>query len=117
MHNPEGTHPNPVPAPDRADILHNGVPYVRGWHQALTAAQALAEELRALGLEDDFAYMRADVNLNGDGFIRLDLITTQTALRLITALTRGLCAELERLPVALPDQDCPSSAPSGPNRP
>jgi len=115
MHNPEGTHP--TPAPDRADILHNGVPYVRGWHQANTAAQELAEELRALGLEDDFAYMRADVNLNGDGFIRLDLITADTAHRLIDALTRGLCHELEHLSVSDPDQDCPSSASIGPNRP
>jgi len=80
-------------------------------------ANILAEELRALGFEDDFAYMRADVNFNGDGFIRLDLITAEAAHRLVAVLTRGLCHELERLPVADSDQDCPSSAPIGPNRP
>ena len=85
---------------ERAEVLHDGIPYVRGWAQAQRAALALAEELRALGLEEDFAYMKADVNVCGQGVVRLDLITTETAKRLVELLTLGLCTELERLPVA-----------------
>ncbi len=112
MHHPE----DPAPTPDRAEILHPNVPYVRGWSQARTAARTLAEALRALGLEDDFAYMRADVTPTGDGIVRLDLITAEAAHRLITALTRGLCHELEHLPTADP-LDCSVSSPPGPARP
>ena len=107
MHHPEDS----SPAPDCADILHPNVPYVRGWSQARTAAHALAEELRALGFEDDFAYMRAGVTPHGDGIVRLDLITAEAAHRLITALTRGLCHELERLPTTDPRHDHPTSTP------
>ena len=87
------------PERERAEILRAGVPYVRGWAEARSAAIALAEELRALGLESAFAYLRADVNLNGEGFIRLDLVTSETAQRLASLLALGLCVELERLPV------------------
>jgi hypothetical protein len=86
------------PQHERAEILRTGVPYVRGWAEARSAAVALAEELRALGMESAFAYLRADVNLNGEGFIRLDLVTSETAQRLANLLALGLCVELEQLP-------------------
>ncbi|MBC3843593.1 hypothetical protein GXW82_35460 [Streptacidiphilus sp. 4-A2] len=59
--------------------------------------------------------MRADVTPHGDGIVRLDLITAEAASRLITALTRGLCHELEHLPVADPNQGRPSPAPTRPS--
>ena len=96
---------------ERAEILRDGIPYVRGWAQARFAALTLAEELQALGLECGFPYLRADVNMNGDGFIRLDLITAETARCLVTLLTLGLCTELERLPAVepVPGQSAPTA--------
>jgi len=52
----------------------------------------------------------------GDGIVRLDLITAKAAHRLITALTRGLCHELEHLPVSDQKQGRSSSSPLGPSR-
>ena len=114
MHHPED--PTPTPSLDRAAILHPDTPYVRGWSQARAAAHALAEELRALGFEDDFAYMRADVTPTGDGIVRLDLITAEAAHRLITALTRGLCHELEHLPTTDSVRGRSTSIPADPAR-
>lgn len=86
----------------RAEILRSGIPYVRGWAQAHSATLALAQELRALGLEADFAYMRADVTTSGEGVVRLDLVTAEAARRLVELLTLGLCTEIERLPAVQP---------------
>jgi hypothetical protein len=85
---------------ERAEVLYDDIPYVRGWAQAQRAALSLADELRALGLEEDFAYMKSDVNVHGEGVVRLDLIPADAAKRLAELLSLGLCAELERLPVA-----------------
>ena len=38
----------------RAEELRPGVPYVRGWASAKKGAEALAEQLAAIGLESDF---------------------------------------------------------------
>ena len=102
------------PQYERAEVLRAGVPYVRGWAEARSAAVALAEELRALGLESAFAYLRADVNLNGEGFIRLDLVTSETAQRLADLLALGLCIEIERLPThqSVSDKTAPTNSTS-----
>ncbi|MFE3196490.1 hypothetical protein [Embleya sp. NPDC059237] len=83
-----------------ADVLRPGVPYVRGWSEARDAARELAEELRLLGLADDFAYLQGDVNIVGKGHVRLGRVTSDAASRLKDALTLGLCVEIGRLPCA-----------------
>src|SRR5690606_34266344 len=55
----------------RAENLMPGIPYVRGWAQARRGAGALAAQLTALGLEPDFPGLTADVNVSGDGLVRL----------------------------------------------
>jgi hypothetical protein len=85
---------------ERAEALHDGVPYVRGWAEAYSASQKLADELRALAFEEDFAFLKADVNDRGEGVVNLDLIPADAAQRLGRLLALGLCAELERLPLA-----------------
>jgi len=84
----------------RADVLRSGVPYVRGWSEARDAARELAEELRLLGLTDDFAYLQGDVNVVGAGHVRLGRVTTEAAMRFADALALGLCVEIDRLPCA-----------------
>ncbi|WP_051940730.1 hypothetical protein [Phaeacidiphilus oryzae] len=93
---------------ERAEVLYDGIPYVRGWATAHGAADELAGELRALGFEEDFAYLRADVDVRGQGFVNLDVITTEAAQRLARLLTLGLCTELERLaPADIPGDRAP----------
>ncbi|MGW1994100.1 hypothetical protein [Embleya sp. NPDC001921] len=82
----------------RPDVLRPGVPYVRGWSEARDAARELAEELRLLGLADDFAYLQGDVNIVGKGHVRLGRVTSDAATRLKDALLFGVCIEIERLP-------------------
>ncbi|MEU0938492.1 hypothetical protein [Embleya sp. NPDC005971] len=84
----------------RADVLRPGVPYVRGWSEARDAARELANELRLLGLADDFAYLQGDVNIVGTGHVRLGRVTSDAATRLKEALVHGLCVEIGRLPCA-----------------
>ncbi|WP_406282765.1 hypothetical protein [Embleya sp. NBC_00896] len=84
----------------RADFLRPGVPYVRGWSDARDAARELAEELRLLGLANDFAYLQGDVNVVGKGHVRLGRVTSDAATRLAEALTLGMCVQIDRLPCA-----------------
>ncbi|MYW04520.1 hypothetical protein [Streptomyces sp. SID3343] len=84
----------------RANLLRPGVPYVRGWSEARDAARELAEELKLLGLADDFAYLQGDVNVVGKGHVRLGRVTSDAAGRLTEALVLGLCVEIDRLPCA-----------------
>jgi hypothetical protein len=77
-----------------AEDLRPDVPYVRGWAQGKRGADALAEVLRALGLEEDIPSLRADVNVHGDGVVCLGDIRPYAAELLTRALTAGLSAEM-----------------------
>jgi len=80
----------------RAENLSGGVPYVRGWADASDATEELVIELRALGLEDAFAYLAADVDGRGQGVVRLERVTTEAGRRFLRALLRGVCEEIAR---------------------
>ncbi|MEU0646127.1 hypothetical protein [Streptomyces umbrinus] len=74
----------------RAEDLMPGVPYVRGWAQARRGAATLAEQLKALGLDSDFPALSADVNVFGDGLVRLGTIRPEAALVLAELIGVGL---------------------------
>jgi len=93
-----------------AEDLRPDVPYVRGWSEGKRGADALAEMLRALGLEDDFPSLRADVNVHGDGVVHLGEVRPQAAELLTRALTAGLSAEMARQ-VSASGVDCLNSPP------
>jgi hypothetical protein len=78
----------------RAENLMPGVPYVRGWAQARRSAGALAAQLTALGLASDFPDLTADVNVLGDGLLRLGTIRPEAALMLAELIVSGLTAEM-----------------------
>ncbi|MEV7030649.1 hypothetical protein AB0N99_10530 [Streptomyces sp. NPDC093272] len=77
----------------RAENLMPGIPYVRGWAQARRSASTLAEQLTALGLESDFPGLTADVNVSGDGLVRMGSIRPEAALMLAELIVSGLMAE------------------------
>ncbi|MGP4111976.1 hypothetical protein ACTWP5_13800 [Streptomyces sp. 4N509B] len=74
--------------------LASGVSYVRGWADAKTGADALAEQLRALDVGHLFAGLKADVNVNGDGIVHLGQIRPATAQLLATLIVQGLTMEV-----------------------
>ncbi|MGW3628670.1 hypothetical protein ACWD7F_00645 [Streptomyces sp. NPDC005122] len=78
----------------RAENLVPGVPYVRGWAQARRGADELAAQLTALGLDPDFPGLTADVNVSGDGLVRLGTVRPEAALMLAELIVSGLAAEL-----------------------
>ncbi|MFJ4896106.1 hypothetical protein ACIP5U_40040 [Streptomyces sp. NPDC088788] len=78
----------------RAENLMPGVPYVRGWAQARRGADELAAQLTALGLESDFPGLTADVNVSGDGLVRLGTIRPEAAMMLAELIVSGLAAEM-----------------------
>lgn len=84
----------------RAEVFEPGVSYVRGWNDARSAARELAEELRLLGLEEDFAYLQGDVSMMGTGFVRLGKVMAETGARFADLLALGLCVEIADLPCA-----------------
>jgi hypothetical protein len=78
----------------RAENLMPDVPYVRGWTQGRQSAGTLASLLTDLGLESDFPGLAADVNVLGDGLVRLGTIHPEAALLLAELITSGLAAEI-----------------------
>ncbi|WP_252306758.1 hypothetical protein [Streptomyces griseoaurantiacus] len=78
----------------RAENLSPDVPYVRGWARACRGAGALATQLTALGLEPDFPGLSADVNVAGDGLVRLSAVRPEAALLLAELIVSGLEAEM-----------------------
>ncbi|WP_328513576.1 hypothetical protein OHB25_25135 [Streptomyces mirabilis] len=78
----------------RAENLMPDVPYVRGWTQARRSASNLASLLTDLGLESDFPGLTADVNVLGDGLVRLGTIRPEAALLLAELITSGLAVEM-----------------------
>ncbi|MFD5518486.1 hypothetical protein [Streptomyces sp. NPDC127066] len=77
----------------RAETLMPDVPYVRGWAQARRGADELAAQLTALGLERDFPSLTADVNVSGDGLVRLGVVRPDAALILAELIVAGLAAD------------------------
>ncbi|MEU4609336.1 hypothetical protein [Streptomyces umbrinus] len=77
----------------RAENLMPGVLYVRGWAQARRSAGALAAQLTALGLEPDFPSLTADVNVSGEGLVRLGNVRPETAVMLAELIMSGLAAQ------------------------
>lgn len=77
-----------------ADVLLPGVPYVRSWARAKQGAEALAEQLTALGLAGDFPFLKADVNVDGNDVVRLGIATPEAVQLLADALARGLAQEI-----------------------
>ena len=71
------------------EVLHEGVPYVRGWMDANDALTTLGEALAACGLADCTPYARADVTAAGIGVVELGRITRETARRLAALLDRA----------------------------
>jgi hypothetical protein len=78
----------------RAEDLSPGIPYVRGWSDGRAGADALAEQLRFAGLAAEFPGLQADVNVSGEGLVRLGAIRPATAVRLAGLLAAGLAADL-----------------------
>lgn len=85
--------PNRVVA-RRAENLSEARPYVRGWAQARHAAEALAEQLRLVGLETDFPGLKADVSVFGDGLVCLGTLRRDAAELLARLAATGLTAEM-----------------------
>ncbi|MFJ8789484.1 hypothetical protein [Streptomyces sp. NPDC102462] len=79
----------------RAENLMPDVPYVRGWAQARRSAGILAEQLTVLGLEADFPGLAADVNVSGDGLVRLGTIRPEAAESLAELIVSSLAVEMK----------------------
>ncbi|MYS19597.1 hypothetical protein GA0115240_11079 [Streptomyces sp. DvalAA-14] len=89
----------------RAESLTADVAYVRGWAHAREAADLLAEELLALGLDSDFPGLKADVNVFGDGIVHLGPVRLAAVEILAQLIAGGLAveaAEEERAKLGLP---------------
>ncbi|MEO3764595.1 hypothetical protein [Streptomyces sp. B8F3] len=93
----------------RAENLTPGVPYIRGWAESKKSVDALAEMLTALGLETDFPSLKADVNIHGEGVVRLGPIRPAAAELLTHLLTAGLSAEMANQATA---PEAPPTAPA-----
>jgi hypothetical protein len=79
----------------RAEGLSPGVAYVRGWARGRRGADALAESLAEVGLESDFPGLKADVNIYGDGVVRIGAVRPEAVRLLVALLAAGLTAEME----------------------
>jgi hypothetical protein len=77
----------------RAENLTPGVNYFRGWAEARRGAESLAEQLAALGLENDFPGLAADVNVWGDGLVRLGAVRPDAALLLARLIEAGTAVQ------------------------
>ncbi|MFF0445057.1 hypothetical protein ACFYT4_01330 [Streptomyces sp. NPDC004609] len=78
----------------RAEDLLPGVAYVRGWSHAHSSAGALADRLKALGLDADFPGLKADVNVDGDGLVCLGAVRPEAAQLLAQALMTALALDI-----------------------
>ncbi|MER7963879.1 hypothetical protein ACFW34_12945 [Streptomyces sp. NPDC058848] len=77
----------------RAENLTVGVNYVRGWAEARRGAESLAEQLAAFDLETDFPGLAADVNVWGDGLVRLGAVRPDAALLLAQLIDAGTAVQ------------------------
>ncbi|UED85850.1 hypothetical protein [Streptomyces profundus] len=87
------TDPRGVCARSATD-LNADAPYVRGWAEAKRATDHLAAQLHTLDLAALFPQLKADVNVFGEGVVRLGTIRPATAEALATLIMAGLTNEL-----------------------
>lgn len=78
----------------RAETLSPGIPYVRGWLEGKRGAEALAEQLRSVGLAPEFPGLKADVTVVGEGVVCLGTIRPDAAEALARLLAAGIAAEM-----------------------
>ncbi|RBM16845.1 hypothetical protein [Streptomyces sp. PT12] len=79
-----------------ATDLSVNAPYVRGWAEAKRAADRLAEQLHTLDLDALFPQLKADVNVFGEGIVRLGTVRPAAAEALATLIMTGLTIEALR---------------------
>lgn len=80
----------------RAENLNAGVNYVRGWAEARGSADTLAQQLLALGLDADFPGLTADVNVRGEGLVRLGTVRPEAAMLLARLVRAGMEIEAQQ---------------------
>lgn len=68
-------------------ILDDGIAYVRGWMDAQQSVVTIKSALAELGQDGTMPYLRADVNVFGQGIVELGRVTPQTANLIAKALT------------------------------
>lgn len=76
----------------------------REWYAARNAVVSLRNVLTAAGLQDQFPYLRADLNAFGQGFIDLGRVSPDTAERLAELLRFALTKALNEIP---PESESP----------
>lgn len=96
----------------RAEDLAPNVPYVRGWMHARRGAETLARQLTSLGLEADFPGLSADVNVFGDGLVRLGSIRPEAAVLPAELIASGLAAEMAEGAALEPEEHGRVNAPA-----
>jgi len=96
----------------RAETLAADVAYVHGWREGQRGAAALAEQLRALGLELDFPGLRPDVNVEGEGLVHLGQVRPEAAELLTFLLVSGLTSEIAERVASEPGKSQPPAAPA-----
>jgi hypothetical protein len=69
-----------------AFLLEEGVGYVREWARAQHVVSELQQALSELGCCDAMPYLRADVNVFGNGVVELGRVTPETAALLARAV-------------------------------
>jgi hypothetical protein len=67
-----------------------------GWYAARNATTALRDVLVRAGLEKDFPYLRADLNVFGHGLVALGRVSPDTAERLAELLRLALASGFGR---------------------
>ena len=76
------------------------------WHEARRATAALRDVLIAAGLQQQFPFLRADLNAFGQGFVELGRTTPRAAERLAHLLRLGLdCPQQPQRPADGPAAD------------
>lgn len=94
----------------RAEALAPGVPYVRGWAEGRSGAEVLAAALVRAGLADDFPALAADVNVLGQGMVRLGQVRPAAVLELARLVAAGLAAEMAPHPPDTPSHPTPATS-------
>ncbi len=89
---PEDEDMSPWIEGEPAFLLEEGVGYVRAWARAQHGVSELQQALSDLGHSDAMPYLRADVNVFGNGVVELGRTTPETAALLARAL-RALASQ------------------------
>ena len=92
----------------RAESLTPGIPYVRGWAEGRCGAEALAVQLTRTGLANEFPGLSADVNVLGQGMVRLGQVRPIAVLEFARLIAAGLAAEMTPRPPDSPSYPTPA---------